>query len=185
MLIEPRRRYHFSMELFTALSGLKTASDLTTRLREAIASRELKLDEAVARIIEIQCHISDAHTNLNNVQGQLHEQNRQAFQLEQEVRSLKEQLAKKAQGRKHDNAVWKVLEDGTEDGPYCPNCFETTRNFIQPYAGAVHPDVSFFFCGEHGDKNFSFKVPNRLCGNEYTERPPQARPRFRMDLPGR
>jgi len=147
-----------------ALAGLKTASDLTTRLREAIGSRELKLDEAIARIIEIQCHISDTHTSLNAVQEQIHAKNIEIFELQQQNTKLNEKLAKKALGRKHDNAVWKVLEDGTEDGPYCPNCFETNGNFIQPRRGVANDEWALFNCNEHGGATFSFKVPPRLCG---------------------
>lgn len=108
-------RFHFEwvwqFQASSALS-LKTASELTTRLREAIGSRELKLDEAVARIVEIQCHISDGHTSLNAAQGQFHEKNEEVFELQRPNRELCEKLAKKAQGRKHDNAAGKLLEDG-------------------------------------------------------------------------
>jgi hypothetical protein len=175
------------MELLSALSGLKTASDLTTRLRDALASRELKLDEAVARIIEIQCHISDVHTDLNNVQGQLHEKNTKVFQLEKEISRLKEQLAKKAQGRNHHHAAWKVLEDGTEEGPYCPNCWEQTGNFIQPRRGISNAEgYLMFFCGEHGASNFHFEVPSQLCGAQpSTKKSPAGTARLRSDYPSR
>lgn len=121
------------MDLLAGLSGLKTASELTTRIREARGSREVKLDEVVARIIEIQGLISDGRTALINVQEELLEKNREIFRLEQACTKLTERLERKAQGRKHDNAAWKMLEDGTEDGPYCPNCWDKTGNFIQQF----------------------------------------------------
>jgi hypothetical protein len=45
------RRYTPAMDLVTGLTGFKTASDFTTRLREAL-SREITLDEATARIMK-------------------------------------------------------------------------------------------------------------------------------------
>jgi hypothetical protein len=150
----------------SGLSGLKTASDLTTRIREALSSRDVKLDEVVARIIEIQGLISDGRTALIDVQEQLLEKNREIFKLEQMCTRLTEQLGKKLQGRVHDNAVWKVLEDGNEDGPYCPNCWETTGNFIQPSRWSGASDYSIFQCYQHGANKFVFQVPTRLCRNQ-------------------
>jgi len=119
----------------------------------------------VARIIEIQDLISDGRTALIDVQEQLLEKNREILELEQTCMKLTQRLEKKGQGRKHDNAVWKVLEDDSEDGPYCPNCWERTGHFIQPKRGiSSNTDQINFLCGEHGTTAFRFQVPSRLCG---------------------
>ena len=156
----------FSMDpitgITTALAGLKTATEIATNLRKAFVSHEAKTDDVTERLMELQGLILESRAALSDAQDDIFAKNKQIYQLEEDTRVLRERVAKKAQGHTHDNAAWKVLEDGTEEGPYCPNCWEKTNHFILPYAGAVHPDVSFFFCGEHGDKNFSFKVPNEM-----------------------
>jgi len=157
------------MELVTGLTVLKTASDLTTRIREALGSREVKLDEVVARIIEVQGLISDGRTALIEVQEQLLGKNREIFALEQENRSFQEQLTKKRQGRIHDNAAWKILDDDSEEGPYCPNCYEKTRNFIQPTRGSLNGESVIFFCTDH-EKVFYFRVPIAVCGEVASDR---------------
>ena len=52
------------MNLVTSLNFLKTASDLTTRIRKSLGARDVKLGKVVARIIEIQGLISDGRTAL-------------------------------------------------------------------------------------------------------------------------
>jgi hypothetical protein len=162
----------------TALAGLKTATDIATSLRKAFTSHEVKNEEVPDKLMELQGLILESRAALSNAQDDIFAKSKEIHRLEEEARALRANLEKKARGRKHDNAAWKVLEDGTEEGPYCPNCWEKTGNFIQPCAGAVHPDVSFFFCADHGDKNFSFKVPNELCGNKYVQK--SARPTPKM-----
>ena len=157
------------MELATGLTVLKTASDLTTRIREALGSREVKLDEVVARIIEVQGLISDGRTAFIEVQEQLLEKNGAIYALQQENRSLQEQLTKKRQGRIHDNAAWKVLDDNSEEGPYCPNCYERTGHFIQPSRGALNDGSVSFFCKEHTNA-FVFRVPVGVCGEVASDR---------------
>jgi hypothetical protein len=157
------------MDLASGLTVLKTASDLTTRVREALSSREVKLDEVVARIIEVQGLISDGRTALIDVQEQILEKNRTISELEHANRDLQERLSKKKQGRVHDNAAWKVLDDNSEGGPYCPNCYEKTGNFIQPTRGALNDGFVAFFCREH-QNSFVFRVPVGICGELASDR---------------
>jgi hypothetical protein len=164
-----RQRYNPAMDFAAGLTVLKTASDLTTRVREALGSREVKLDEIVARIIEVQGLISDGRTALIDVQEQLLEKNREIFSLEQDNRKLQEQLSKKQQGRIHDKAAWKVLDDNSEEGPYCANCYEKTGNFIQPTRGALNDGSVSFFCTDH-EKPFYFRVPVGICGELASDR---------------
>jgi hypothetical protein len=174
------------MDLLTGASFLKTASDLAKLVRESLGAREVKPDEVVARIIEIQGLIGDGRTALIDAQEQLLEKNRTISALEQDNRKLQEQLLKKQQGRVHDNAVWKILDDGAEEGPYCPNCYEKTGNFIQPHRAALNDGLVSFVCTDHGQRNFIFRVPVSLCGELPTDRP-KARPALivRTDFPGR
>ena len=158
------------MEFLTGLQLLKTASDLITRIREVLGAREIKLDEVVARIIEIQGLISDSRTSFIDAQEQLLEKNRTISTLEKDNLKLRQQLSKKQLGRIHDGAVWKVLDDGKEEGPYCPNCHETTGNFIQPQRAALNKGSVCFFCTEH-TKTFVFRVPVSVCGELPSDRP--------------
>jgi len=166
------------MELATGLNGLRTASELAKRIRESLGAREVKLDEVVARIIEIQGLISDGRSALIDVQDQIVEKNRIISALENDKRELQEQLSKKQQGRIHDSAAWKIFDDDKEEGPYCPNCYEKTGKFIQPGRGAAHDGSVTFFCSEpgHGKTRFFFRVPVDICGessdNPKTEEPP-------------
>jgi|ERR1700733_6343253 len=174
------------MELVTGLSFLKTASDLITRIKESLAARDVRLDEVLARIIEIQNLISDGRVAVIDAQEQLAEKNRTIQALEDEIRKLQGQLSKRRQGHVHDNAVWKVLNEGAEEGPYCPNCFEKTGNFIQPHRGAVNDGLVSFFCTDHGARNFLFLVPVRLCGESPSDRPKtRPTPVLRSDYPMR
>lgn len=99
----------FGMGIITGvtagLSGLKAASDLTTRIREALGSREVKLDEVVTRIIEIQGLISDGRTALIDAQELLLDKTREIARLEKEAKMLNEQLALKGRVRFHDWVV--------------------------------------------------------------------------------
>jgi hypothetical protein len=170
-----------SMDAFTgiatALGGLKTATDLATGMRKALAAHELKLEEVPGKIMELQGFIMDSRTALGDAEDELRAKNKQIHQLEMDNAELRMQLTKKAQGHVHHNAAWKIRPDGTDEGPYCPNCWEKSGHFIQPYPGAVHADVSFFFCSDHGDKNFSFQVPNELCGKTYVQKPARPAPK--------
>jgi len=80
-------------------------------------------------------------------------------------------LAKKHAGRIHDGAVWKVLDDEKEEGPYCPVCYEKTNHFIQPSRGALNNGKVAFFCGEHGKTEFVFRVPVAMCGEAPSDKP--------------
>jgi len=160
----------------TALGGLKTATDLATGMRKALAAHELKLEEVPGKIMELQGFIMDSRTALGNAEDELRAK-KQIHQLETDNAELRGQLAKKAQGRKHDNAAWKVLEDGTEEGPYCPNCWEKSGHFIQGAEGAINDGYQAFFCGEHGKPGaFVFRVPANLCANLLPKKPARSRP---------
>jgi hypothetical protein len=165
----------------TALAGLKTATDIATSLRKAFASHEVKTDEVPGKLMELQGLILESRAALSDAQHEIFAKNKEIYRLEEETRTLRERLAKKAQGRKHDNAAWKVLDDGTEDGPYCPNCWEQTGNFIQPSQRAVNDGHSAFFCEEHG-KTFIFRVRSELCRGQAPERQRRPPTDARMDL---
>jgi hypothetical protein len=115
--------------------------------------------------LEMQRNLLGIYEKLGDLRQQFHEMQEANFKIQDENRQLAAQLTKKQQGRKHDNAVWKVLGDGTEEGPYCPNCFETVGNFIQPQRWATRDGMVNFFCDEHGERGFYFLVPERLCGS--------------------
>src|SRR5947207_7655935 len=124
------------MEFFTALAGLKTASELTTRLREALKSRDVKLDEVVARIIEIQDMISDGRTALIDAQDELLRKTAETQNLKEQIRKLEAAAATERSFRFNDGVYWQSVAhdqgmkhpDGNEllsvhwEGPFCPMC---------------------------------------------------------------
>ena len=105
------------------------------------------------------------------------------IRLARENRELKEALAQKQQGKTHDSAAWKVLEDGTEEGPYCPNCYEKTGLFIQPVLVSNNGSIvrlSCTSCVEDEKQEFTFRVPSRLAKQYPVSKPvpPPRRPRW-------
>ena len=119
------------------LTGLKTASDLTTRLREALGSGEVKLDEVLARIIELQGFISDGRTALIDVQEEIHAKN-------EEIRRLNEQL--RALHDIRDNYELRqgvYVRKGTQDA-YCPLCLGANNKAVP-----LMKDGDGWTCGIH------------------------------------
>ena len=51
------------------------------------------------------------------------------IELREENMSLKEQLKEKQQYNMQfssdDNCYWNIKDDGTKEGPFCPNCYDT------------------------------------------------------------
>jgi hypothetical protein len=94
--------------------------------------------------------------------------------------NLKLRLAKKHADCVHDGAVWKVLDDEKEEGPYCLICHEKTNHFIQPSRGALNNGMVAFSCGKHGKSEFVFRVPVTMCGEAPSDEPkPRSGPLYR------
>jgi len=148
------------MDLVAGLSGLKTASDLTTRLREALKNREVKLDEVVARIIEIQDLISDGRTALIDAQEDIIKRTAEIGKLNEELKRLTASLDLSERVIFHDHANWKRLDGDVEEGPFCPSCW-ADRKLRRPQINDVHSGIVHFVCTEHKTP-YHFSVPERL-----------------------
>jgi hypothetical protein len=148
------------MNLLPALAGLKTASELTARLREALKSREVKLDEVVARIIEIQDLISDGRSALIDSQEELMKKNEAISSLNDEIKSLKAQADLEHSVVFHDRACWKNADNGEEEGPYCPVCWGDSRKLIRGVVWHTEPSHITFSCYIH--KHATYKLPREM-----------------------
>jgi hypothetical protein len=152
------------MEFFTALAGLKTASELTTRLREALISREVKLDEVVGRIIEVQDMISDGRTALIDAQDQLLKKNAEIQKLTEQVRKLEAAFATEHSFQFRQGVYWKAVEhdegmtdpEGNEilivhwDGPFCPTCKDADQKAVRlRKTGPDRADETEYYCDIH------------------------------------
>lgn len=98
------------IEIVTALSGLKTASELATRLRDALKSPEIKPDEVVARIMEIQGLITDGRTAVINLQEHLTTKNAEIQALKDRLREIEQNDELKKSVVFHDHACWRQYE---------------------------------------------------------------------------
>jgi regulator of replication initiation timing len=157
-----------------------------TALTAAFSTVKALIDLASkGKDLEMKRDLLEIYEKLGDLRQQFHDMQDENFKLQEENRQLVAQLAKKQQGRKHDNAVWKVLDDETEDGPYCPNCYEKTGNFIQPNQTTLRDGYLTFICNEHGDTNFVFRVRAELCGDRPPERKPHPPLVIRTDFPMR
>jgi hypothetical protein len=147
------------MDFAAALAGLKNASDLTTRLREALKSRDVKLDEVVARIIEVQDRISDGRAALIDAQETVIQKTAEILDLKARLREVDE-VRQTRQSLKYDGRVyWKA---GDPEFPFCPVCWDTTSTLVrlqdwgtETYSGVQKTD---YRCLVH---NQSFMVPAR------------------------
>jgi hypothetical protein len=150
------------MNILAALAGLKTASELTTRIREALKSREVKLDEVVARIIEIQDLISDGRTALIDSQEELMKKNEKISSLSDEIRSLKAKADLEHLVVFHDRACWKKLDDGSEEGPYCPVCWGDSKKLIRGSVWDTLATQISFCCNLHPTA-VRYTVPRQIA----------------------
>jgi hypothetical protein len=142
------------MDLGTGLGALRAAVDLSRALRDGAKAGTIKPDEFAGRVGEIYDYIADSKDALIDAKDEIQT-------LKEEVKELREQIAKKQRGTVHDHAAWKILEDGSEQGPYCPNCYEKNGTFIQPQRGALNDGTVYFQCM---DDRTAFRVPVALCG---------------------
>lgn len=133
------------MDLIVGLGTLKTASELATRLREALKSRDVKLDEVAARLIEIQDLIVDGRGALIEAQEQLIGKNEDLADLRRQVVALQAAIRGKEALKYMHGAYWRAFEvdkgetdpDGNSyveihyDGPFCPTCHDADGKAVR------------------------------------------------------
>jgi hypothetical protein len=136
-----------------ALSGLKTASELATRLREALGRGDVKLDEVLARIIELQGFISDGRAALIDVQEEVHTKNEEIRSLNQQLRSIADK-AELSKDLIFDGAVyWRKSEGPDAKSPFCAVCWDTDQKLVrcQNYGTDTYDSgvMTKYFCVVH------------------------------------
>lgn len=131
------------------LASLKTGSDLVTRLREAL-TREIKLDEVLARIIEIQAHISDGRTALIDAQED-HQK------LVAEITLLRDRKELENSVVFHHDAYWKKDSLG-EQGPFCPSCWDLKKDLVRPMLDGSGNGKAWLYCTVHNPHRH-FQIP--------------------------
>jgi hypothetical protein len=55
-------------------------------------------------------------------QGKLFDIQREALALQQENQQLRAEIEKFRSARFHHSVNWRIVADGSEDGPFCPVC---------------------------------------------------------------
>jgi hypothetical protein len=89
--------------IIAALSGLKSIAEI------AKTATDTKL------ALKINSEIADVQARLIEVQ-------QQALALQESNNALRKEIEKSRAYRHHDSVIWKLKEDGKEDGPFCPVC---------------------------------------------------------------
>jgi len=111
-----------------ALTGIKAATDISKAIMTAGAS--LEKAELKLRIADLVDSLTDARAKILDIRELLD-------QKDQEIERLK-----KREGLKFDGDVyWLENEDKSEDGPFCPNCFDDKGKCVH-----IHEDGPGWFC---------------------------------------
>jgi hypothetical protein len=103
-----------ALSIVSALQALKTAGDMVKTLRAvdgAFDKAELKL-----KIATLAESLADAKMSVLDAQTELEEMRQRVAQLEA-AQDSRDQLVKR------QNVYW-FAEGDTEQGPFCPRCFE-------------------------------------------------------------
>jgi hypothetical protein len=96
------------IDVAAGLSALKAAAQLAKALREAAKSGTVAPDEFAGRVAEIYDYVIDSKEAVVAAQERL-------AQVEAENERLRTY-------RFHHSVYWRVMPDGSEDGPFCPIC---------------------------------------------------------------
>jgi hypothetical protein len=159
------------MDPLTGLATLKTASELATGLRDALKSRDVKLDEVAARLIEIQDLIVDGRGALIEAQEQLIGKSEELADLRRQVVEFQAAIREKEALKYLHGAYWRTFEvdkgetdpDGNSyveiryDGPFCPTCNDADGKAVRLRLLAdQEPGLGQCCCDVH---HIDFSVP--------------------------
>ena len=96
---------------------------------------------AVRELIEIITKLGEETNNLA-LQKAILELDKKNYQLEKEILELKKELDKREQYNMQfsskDNCYWDIKEDGTKEGPYCSNCYDTKQLTVRALGQKGH-----------------------------------------------
>jgi hypothetical protein len=137
-----------------------------TVITGALTSIKTILD--ISKTLQDQKIVSAINSAVADVQVKLIEAQQQIMAVQDENRSLKETLAEVHDHKSlealvsfHDAAYWKKREDGKEDGPYCPSCWDLNRKLVVPAISDSNGRVALLFCSHHSAPR-RFSVPVHL-----------------------
>lgn len=111
--------------LGAALTSLKAVVDLMKNANDAQLA--MKISSEIA-----------------NVQGKLIDVQQQTLALQAENQELRAEVDKFRSSVFHHSVNWRVLPDGTEDGPFCPVCVSEGVNMRLILRGVVDQTKEFW-----------------------------------------
>ena len=133
-----------------ALAGLtqmlnigKTIEDqkVATAINSAVVDITSKLIQAQQQIVEVQ------------------EENQR---LREELRALQDANTLESLVSFHHGAFWKQRADGSEEGPFCPNCWGLEKKLVYPSVNDSTVDPMRLVCTDHKPARY-FSVPRQLA----------------------
>jgi hypothetical protein len=110
--------------------------------------------------VELNRQISEFQMKVFEVQEKLMALQDENMHLREENRHLKAEADVRGRVVFHDHANWKRLDDGTEEGPFCPTCW-TEGKLQRPHISYVDDGEVQFACKQHR-LIVNFRVPERL-----------------------
>lgn len=127
----------------SALSSIKTASEIVKMIRESDVS--LEKAEMKLKLADLMGSLADTKINLSAIQDELRERDKRISELE-------EALELKGKIIRHNEVYYFENDQGQPSGdPLCPNCFEANSKFIHLVQNTAPRNIS--------------KCPN--CNNMY------------------
>jgi hypothetical protein len=147
------------VDIVVALSGLKTAADLTRMLRDGLKSGQVKTNEAAARIGDIYDAIVDSKDALNDAKDEI-------VRLQDEVKKLNKAADEEHSFTFEHGVYWKTSEvqtsrrEGPEQtpvreiryhGPFCPLCKDVNQQAVHLKHDGIMQDGTqhIWFCEVH------------------------------------
>jgi hypothetical protein len=137
-----------------------------TVITGALTSIKTILD--ISKTLQDQKIVSAINSAVADVQVKLIEAQQQIMAVQDENRTLKDKLAELQDNKAleamvtfHDAAYWKKREDGKEDGPYCPSCWDLSRKLVVPAVSDSDGRRAILFCPHHNAPR-RFTVPIHL-----------------------
>jgi hypothetical protein len=138
------------MNIAAGLSGLKSATDLIRALRDGLKAGTIEQDQLSGRIGEIYDYIVDSKDALVDAKDAIET-------LKDELKRLKD-VSELDSRLQFDGRVRWLTVDDKWDGPFCPICWEQSRQLVRLEHGRAHQDPK--------DASFNCNIHCRLFATE-------------------
>lgn len=86
--------------------------------------------KSVVKLVQ-QIDNIELYGKILDLQGQIFELVDQNRKLKVDIDSLQEKLKTKAALKFEHNAYWKILQDGSREGPFCSRCWDVASNVVR------------------------------------------------------